>query len=149
MADFAQFVVFGPDPAKEDETFILPDPDSDDPSRCFTRTLVNLDETRTAVVMFNVKPEGRPLLEMSFTFNDDNDENEDKKFENEDKKFEFVHQFDGSDSKSVRTFHKVLPPGCLSKTSGNKLCVESGKIHGQPRGTLEISDIVLFYHGKR
>ena len=38
---FAQFVVFGPG-QDEDETFILPDPDSGEAFRCFTRNLAEL-----------------------------------------------------------------------------------------------------------
>jgi hypothetical protein len=124
---FAQFVAFGPD-QKEDEAFIL---DRDDAFRCFTRTLADLDESRTAVVMFKVKPQGRALLELWFN----------------DKEFDIFHEFDRSDSKSVRTFHEVVPPGRLRRSGSNELCVESGNIDGQPPGTLEISDIVVFYHG--
>jgi hypothetical protein len=124
---FAQFVAFGPD-QKEDEAFTL---DRDDAFRCFTRTLADLDESRTAVVMFKVKAQGRALLELWFN----------------DKEFDIFHEFDRSDAKSVRTFHEVVPPGRLKRAGSNELCVESGEIDGQPPGTLEISDIVVFYHG--
>jgi hypothetical protein len=116
---------------KEDETFILSDPDSGDAVRCFSGwNLNNLDEHRTAVLMFKVKPQGPARLGMWFNG----------------KVWEIYYTFDTSDSESVRSFHEVVL-GKHLYGANNELCVESRETDGEI-GQLEISDIVLFYHGQ-
>jgi hypothetical protein len=99
--------------------------------RCFSGwNLNNLDEHRTAVLMFKVKPQGPARLGMWFNG----------------KVWEIYYTFDTSDSESVRSFHEVVL-GKHLYGANNELCVESREIDAEI-GQLEISDIVLFYHGQ-
>jgi hypothetical protein len=125
--EFAQFVHV----TRTDEPFDLPDGDQDDPDRkCLPFDLVDLNPDRTAVVMFLVRAQGAVRLLVQF---------------NDKTPRDISFRFDPSDSESTRSFHEVLPGDHL-RDGRNELCIEARTL--DEKGSLRISDVVLFYHAK-
>jgi hypothetical protein len=125
--EYAQFV----HPSGTDEPFDLPDFGLTNPFRKPIKfDVVDLNPDRTAVVMFLVRAQGVVRLRVEFNNKSPRD-------------IDFA--FDPSDSESVRSFHEVLPGEHL-QDGQNTMMVEA-RTHDE-KGSLQISDVVLFYHAK-
>jgi hypothetical protein len=125
--EYAQFV----HPTGTDEPFDLPDSGLENPNRKPIKfDIVDLNPGRTAVVMFLVRAQGAVRLRVQFNNNSPRD-------------IDFT--FDPSDSESMRSFHEVLPGEHLQ--DGQNTMIVEARPHDE-NGSLQISDVVLFYHAK-
>jgi hypothetical protein len=126
VAAFAQFVLI----PGADNPLSLSGATSGPTKRCLEPTfnLENVDTTRTSVLMFMLKTEGRGRLSMKI---------------NEIATGVDV-SFDSSDSKSWRSFHEIMGKGVRLNESGNKLCLELTGADATSK--VQISDPIMLYH---
>jgi hypothetical protein len=123
MSEFAQFIAVG------DRTFTLPDPQGAN-EKAFRFPLPDLNQARSAVVMFKVSAHGQVRLLMRFTGHEN----------------QFVdQQFQAANSELEvpRSWHEILP-GIDLDAANNELVVSVSTDGG---GSVDLSDIVILYHG--
>lgn len=120
MTEFAQFV------ALADDAFTLPLTPS--PTTDFERgpfPLADLDRSRTAVLAFRVRAHGTPRLQMTLN-----------------QQSVVSYEFDPPEPESTRprSWHEVVPGNILDPQVNFFVAAVTGS------GSIDLSDIVLFYH---
>lgn len=123
VPDFAQFR------ALTDNAFTLPQPAYPNNFESEPFPLPDLDASRTAILMFRVRAHGTVRLQM--TINDENCVD---------------YLFDPAEPESTRprSWHEVVPGRILDPQNNNLVAEAQPTEHGS--GTVELSDIVIFYH---